>query len=346
MATTYQVKKGDTLSKIAASQGVKLSDITGYKSGNPDLIYEGENVTINKPTTTSNNSFNGKDVTGMSTKDLSKEMASVYGETPTEDDGPTIDTYKSDYATNKTKRDEAFQKLQGITTETFNSEYETRKLGEKKKRIETIDGNIASLRAARDKDLNEVSMNPNLSASQMTGDQKKQADFYNSQINNLINERNSVAGEYNSELDEIDRIVQNASTDARNEYSYFDSLFGEASGKIDSYNKTLREELASEQEQSNFEKQLAQALTIAQMRADDSGGGGSSDSWQLVYDDFGNPLYWFNKKTREISYINAKDEGGNDNAGGGNSYDNLDAELENAGGSTSDFKWYNPLTWF
>jgi len=51
MATTYKVKSGDTLSKIGAQFGVDWKKITGYKSGNPNLIYPGEVLTI--PTSTS-----------------------------------------------------------------------------------------------------------------------------------------------------------------------------------------------------------------------------------------------------------------------------------------------------
>ena len=39
---SYTVKAGDTLSSIGASQGVDWKSITGYKSGNPNLIYPGE----------------------------------------------------------------------------------------------------------------------------------------------------------------------------------------------------------------------------------------------------------------------------------------------------------------
>lgn len=331
---TYQVKKGDTLSGIAASQGVKLSDISGYRSGNPDLIYEGETLNIGVPETK----------TG-STKELSDAMAEEYGEADdTSGSDATLTKYREDYDSYKTKRDDAFQSLKGITTDTFNSEYDSRKLEEKKQKIETLDGDIASLRAARDADLNEVRKNPNLSASQMTGDVKKQADFYNAQINNLINERNSVAGEYNSELDEIDRIVQNAVTDAQAEYAYYDGLFNEAGTNISSYESALREELLADQEQDNFERQLEQALTIAQMKGTGSGGG-SDDNWKLVYDDYGQPLYWFNSATKEIEYINGDDNPGGGNTGGG-SFDDLEAELDNEDGGSSDFVWWNPKTWF
>ena len=38
---TYTVKSGDTLSGIAKNLGVQMSDITGFKSGNPNKIYSG-----------------------------------------------------------------------------------------------------------------------------------------------------------------------------------------------------------------------------------------------------------------------------------------------------------------
>ena len=47
---TYTVKSGDTLSGIAKNFGVNWqTDITGFKSGNPNLIYPGEVLTVNTP---------------------------------------------------------------------------------------------------------------------------------------------------------------------------------------------------------------------------------------------------------------------------------------------------------
>lgn len=43
---TYTVRAGDTLSGIAARYGVAVSDIGGYRSGDPNLIYPGEVVRI------------------------------------------------------------------------------------------------------------------------------------------------------------------------------------------------------------------------------------------------------------------------------------------------------------
>lgn len=44
---TYTVQAGDTLSGIAAKFGVSTSAISGYRSGNPNVIYPGEVLTIN-----------------------------------------------------------------------------------------------------------------------------------------------------------------------------------------------------------------------------------------------------------------------------------------------------------
>ena len=52
MAQTYTVKSGDNLSTIAARYGVSISQITGYRSGNPNLIYPGEVLTIGSATPT------------------------------------------------------------------------------------------------------------------------------------------------------------------------------------------------------------------------------------------------------------------------------------------------------
>jgi LysM repeat protein len=45
---SYTVQSGDNLSTIAQRYGVSISDISGYRSGNPNLIYPGENLIIGK----------------------------------------------------------------------------------------------------------------------------------------------------------------------------------------------------------------------------------------------------------------------------------------------------------
>lgn len=47
--SSYVVKNGDSLSKIAAAMGVDINSISGYRSGNPNLIYAGEVLSVKKP---------------------------------------------------------------------------------------------------------------------------------------------------------------------------------------------------------------------------------------------------------------------------------------------------------
>jgi murein DD-endopeptidase MepM/ murein hydrolase activator NlpD len=67
MAIQYKVKKGDTLSGIAQKYGVNLNDISGYRSGNKDLIYPDELLTIGKKVKASDvDSYNGGKIDNLS----------------------------------------------------------------------------------------------------------------------------------------------------------------------------------------------------------------------------------------------------------------------------------------
>jgi len=354
--TTYKVKKGDTLSKIASTLGVGVDDIGGYKSGNKDLIFADEVLTVGKtPKTNITQDKAGK----MSTKDLSIALAggdyagAVKDELGDDTEGSGYGKWESDYNDYKSKRDSAYENLKNISTETFDSEYKKRKLDKKKERISTIDNDIAEARQLRDDAIFKVKSNPGLSAAQMTGDIAKLSEAQNAVINNLIGQRNSVASEYNADLDEIDGIVTRAGKDAQLEFTYWDGLISETGTRMSEYDKALREELKAETEQRNFEKQLAQQLMIAQMNdatsrsKGGSGGGSSKDNWKLVYDDYGNPLYWFNSKTKEIDYNVAGSGNTNDTPtdnGSPTNFDTIEQEASNDSGSKST--WWNPLTWF
>lgn len=312
--------------------GTSVDKISGYRSGNADLIYPGEELTIGTPESDASSYAN----------DVRNELDSTLDDAPEAEVDP-ISEYETELADYEGNRDSAFERLKGLTTEVFDREYKDRGLDKNKERISKLDTDISKLRQARDADLNEVRKNPNLSAAQMTGDVKKQADFYNNQINNLINERNSVATEYNAALDEVDRIVENEVGDAQLEYQYYSGLTDQTRGRMSEYEKTLREELMAEQEQENFEDQLDQALEIAMLR-ESSGGGGGSDSgnWRLMYDDFGEPLYWYNPDTQEIRRI---EEGETPSGNGTDSYADIDTELDDTDeeGSEDTRGWWARL---
>lgn len=300
MAQTYTIKKGDTLSKIASEYGVGLGDISGYRSGDPNKIYEGETLTIGKKETPTEPTYVSE----------VKDQLGTGGVQGTKTDGSTNDPYgietlrtkSDDYAK---KRDEAYTALKDIETSTYNSEYANRGLQAKKDRIAQIDSSLSAARSERDAAIAKARQNPGLSAAQLTGDVKKIADAKNAEINNLISERNSVASEYNTGLAEIDKIVGQKVKDKEREYSYYSGLEKDTKSAITDYQKTLRDELSANQKQSNFEKQLAQAMEIAQIRA----AGGGSTTYRLITDPVtGDPLYWIDPKTMETYPAEQGDE--------------------------------------
>lgn len=330
MATTYTIQKGDTLGAIAKKYGVSTSDISGYKSGDPNKIYQGETVTIGSGNKNNTNDYTSEVKNQLSSLDEGsssdkKDTTDLYG----------IDKVKTDYETYKTNRDDAYKTLKNIKSSTFDDLYSSKGLESKKTKIATLDTDIASAKATRDEAINKIRTNPGLSASQMTGDIKKVSDYQNNIINNLVSERNSVADEYNTGLEEINTEVSNAVSDKQLDYNYWNDLLDESQKTIDEYTKAYSEQLNSEQEQSNWEKELAQAMEIAQMKTT----GGGSSNLQLVRDsNTGDPLYYFNPDTGAITYING-------NSGGStNEFDTASNELKSNDTTSTKKSFWQKLT--
>jgi len=330
--TEYKIKKGDTLGAIAKQYGVGLSDITGYRSGDPNKIYEGETIKIGStPKDTGSSSYVSEVKSQLSDTEDTTDSKNPYG----------LAAIRTKIDDTTKKRDSAFAELKDISTKTFNDEYSKRGLEEKKTKMASLDSEIAAEKAKRDEAIAKVRSNPGLSAAQMTGDIKKLADYQNDVINTKIAERNSIASEYNTGLAEIDKIVGNVVKDKTLDYGYYDSVLKDLTGQVGDYTKAMREDLKAETEADQFDRQLAQALEIAQMNANKKGG--SSTNLQLRSDPrTGDPLYWFDPDTGEITYINQPEDTGSSS---GDNFDDIEAAVAEQQKSTGK-KWYNPFTWF
>lgn len=329
---TYTVQKGDTLSKIAAQNGVKISDISGYKSGDPNKIGIGETLTIGASPASSYVS-EVKDQLGGSgsgSTGSGSSSSSVYDSTKLSSD---LDTYKSSL-------DKAKSNLEKAQTDAWDEAYKDSGLDEKKAQIATIDSDIAAARQVRDDAIAKVRANPGLSAAQMTGDIKKLADYQNGIINNKIQERNSVASEYNTGLTEVQRKADAKSAAAKTEYDYYAGLYSDTGSKLKDYQASLADQLKESTQADQFDRQLAQAMEIAQLNASKKGSSGSN--LQLKSDpNTGDPLYWFDPDTGAITYINGNNGGGNDG------FDSLGSDKgtdTSAPASTSTSQpWYSRL---
>lgn len=332
MATQkYTVQKGDTLGALSKKLGVGVGEFSGYRSGDPNKIFEGETI-----------SYGTEDKAPASSSyvDEVKSQLNDTEDTKKDKDPYGLASIKTQIEDATTKRDSAFAELKDISTKTFNDEYSKRGLAEKKTKLATLDSEITAEKAKRDEAIAKVRSNPGLSAAQMTGDVKKLADYQNDVINTKIAERNSVAGEYNTELSEIDKLVSNTVKDKTLDYGYYDSTLKDLSGKVTDYTKAYREDLKDEADTDYKDRALEQALEIAKMNAEKKGAG---SNLQLKSDPrTGDPLYWFDPDTGEITYINA-----DDNANGGDNFDALDKALTDQEGAKADTgaRWYNPFSW-
>ena len=78
----YTVKSGDTLSRIASQYGVPLSQISGYRSGNPNLIYPGESLSVGSPALDLANTGTGIEFPAPTSTRASTTRASTPAATP------------------------------------------------------------------------------------------------------------------------------------------------------------------------------------------------------------------------------------------------------------------------
>jgi hypothetical protein len=101
---TYTVKKGDTLSGIGAKLGVNYNSITGYKSGNPNLIYPGEVLSYgggsNKsaaPAVKAAAKPSAADIAAREAADWNKKVGGLYNDVGTFDKNAkqSIDIYNA-----------------------------------------------------------------------------------------------------------------------------------------------------------------------------------------------------------------------------------------------------------
>ncbi len=101
--TSYTVQAGDTLGAIAGKLGVPVSQLTGYRSGNPNLIYPGEMITVKgqtseaKPVTLLSSKTGADTVTDNKTKleAIQNVVNSFSGSANTPEQQAALKTFQS-----------------------------------------------------------------------------------------------------------------------------------------------------------------------------------------------------------------------------------------------------------
>jgi len=323
----YVVEKGDTLGGIAKKLGVSTGSLQGFRSGNADLIYPGETLSVKSPTnseatnrasTIRTELAGDRPATGAGDGTPNgRGQASLDGESTS--GGFDVGTLKSNVEDARTKRDEAFKKLDGFRTSRYDELVGERALNERKDEIASLDDQIAEKKRIRDESVNKIRSNPGASAATLTGEVARASDKLNADINNLISQRNSVAGEYNTGLSEIERLVENEAKDIEASFGFFDNSVNEAEQMFQAYQQAIVDELTKEEERAYDEasdmRDFEQALQLAQMRGT---GSGSGTNYTILTDQFGRPTVAIdrNNPTQQIDV--SGNEGSMPTGGGSN----------------------------
>ena len=291
MAPSHTVQEGDTLNDIASKFGVGIDRLSGYRSGNPDLIYPGETITVS-----------GQSANPAPTVDPTSRVEAVReelgGTTPTEQmtgqtpenfEGFGYSSLQKQLEQSQANREKAFKEFEGFRTKRYEELSRDRDLESKRSKISELDEQIAEAKAERDASIAKFRSNPGASAATITGDVSVATSKLNSNINNLISQRNALTNEYNGTLEEIDGLVNREAEDLQSTLGYYDQSATRNQELINAFQKSLLDELRREQDREYAESDsltdFERALELIQEKARHDTGAGTK--YTILTDPFG-----------------------------------------------------------
>lgn len=223
--------------------------------------------------------------------------------------GFDIGTLNTNFQDTYKKAQELSTELEGYQTKRYDEEYSNAKLDTLKDTISSLDTDIASEKNVRDESVSKIRKNPGYSAATITGESGEVQRLANAKINNLIEERNAKAEDYNARLGEITRKVametQGKETKLNN--LRYDLQF--LGGLINTYNQVRSSELAATKEEDRWEKEFELKLYDSQTNRAKVGGSSGTYAKQQVKDAFGNVVGFFDPTSGTTSlYEQPSDE--------------------------------------
>ena len=168
--------------------------------------------------------------------------------------------------------------LKGYQSKRFKEEFDKERLGELESSIATLDADIANEKSARDTSISKTRRNPFFSSATITGETREIEGQANRGISNLIDERNSLASQYNSALQKINNTIALETEDQEREIGELKFNLGRLDDQLGTYRSELRSQLAFDTEAERWESEFALRLTQMQERAQTGSGGGSTPS--------------------------------------------------------------------
>lgn len=257
---THIVKAGDNISTIAANYGVNPSDISGYRSGNQNLIYPGEVLTVGKKATTQSSAITPPPDTSTSYSSTTKTSDSTIPGEPTVDQakarqaeierinaeanssqGKDFSSIKDSLGNNVDQSDSS-RILKALVTsfetnqntnkapslvESFNTQRANLGVGTLETNLSSVDAEMAKL----DSDfsaLNETESNRSVSVLQINRRKSQEQTQYENAKRELNLKRTGIVNELKQKYDTIDSIMKYTSADYDNAQQSYTTQFNQA----------------------------------------------------------------------------------------------------------------------
>jgi len=232
LKSTGQPSSFTSRAKLAAQYGI--TDYRGTAQQNIqllNLLKAGASTAVTPPVTPE-----GETVTpeGETTEEITPT-------TPTE--LYDIGKIQTDLTTASASKKAAYNELIGLQSKQYDTEYNKLGLGDLKTQVAGVDSDIADEKRVRDESIDKVRRNPYYSAATITGEVAEIERTSNARLNRLIDQRNSIAGQFNAGIDDIARKVGYATSDAQTKHSYWENEEKRLSGLVSTYQTELRRQL-------------------------------------------------------------------------------------------------------
>lgn len=157
--------------------------------------------------------------------------------------------------------------LKGLRTNRYNEEYSAKGLDAIKNKIGGLDSKIATEKSTRDTSISKTRKNPYYSAANITGESAEIEKAANANINNLIEERNLMAGDYNSAVDEITKKIALETADKEEDVENMKYNLNYLTNQLSTYQQMRSQELSQKESKQEWEMDFALKLEDAERAA-------------------------------------------------------------------------------
>ncbi len=189
--------------------------------------------------------------------EIKPEEEPVIGEEPGAKpiDVYDVDKIQVDLDTAGAEKGKAYDEIMGIQSRLYDEEYNKAGMGDTKTKIASVDKEISDRKAKRDQLMLDEKGKP-IPQWMITGRVRQEVDAATADINRSIDQRNSLANQYNKGLEDVTRKVGFGTQDAANKYAHWEAEEKRLTTMLTGYQAALTTELGEEVEAERWEKEF------------------------------------------------------------------------------------------